>query len=108
MTISLPGPIAAYFVADRGNGESVSDCFTSDAVVRDEGYVHHGVDRIRKWRADVATKYTYTCEPKSVEQKSDETIVTCRLEGNFPRSPTDLRFFFRLAGERIASLEVIP
>ena len=36
------------------------------------------------------------------------TVVTCRLTGNFPGSPVDLRFFFELEGDKIASLEVIP
>jgi hypothetical protein len=35
-------------------------------------------------------------------------VVTSRLIGNFPGSPVDLRFFFELEGDKIASLEVIP
>ena len=31
-----------------------------------------------------------------------------RLTGNFPGSPVDLRFFFELDGDKIASLEIIP
>jgi SnoaL-like protein len=108
MSIELPNPITAYFIADKGSGEAVADCFVSDAVVRDEGRVYHGVDEIRKWRADVATKYTYTCEPLTAEQEGGATVVTCRLAGNFPGSPVDLRFFFRLAGDKIAALEVVP
>lgn len=108
MSIDLPQPIAAYFKADKGNGETVADCFTSDAVVKDEGHIYHGSTEIRKWRADVAAKYMYTCEPLAVEQHNDATVVTSRLVGNFPGSPVDLRFFFRVAGDKIAALEVIP
>ncbi|MBX3436060.1 MAG: nuclear transport factor 2 family protein [Planctomycetaceae bacterium] len=108
MSMELPQPIAAYFIADRGKGETVAACFTPDAVVQDEGHTHRGLDEIRNWRADVAAKYTYTCEPFEQEQHSDVTIVTCRLEGNFPGSPVNLRFFFRLDGGKISSLEVIP
>lgn len=108
MPIELPPPIAAYFEADRGDGVTVADCFTLDAIVHDEGHVHQGVDEIRKWRAEVAAKYTYSCEPLSVEQREDATVVTCRLVGNFPDSPVELRFFFRIAGEKISSLEVLP
>src|SRR2546430_15394659 len=35
-SLSLPKPIAAYFAADRGDGEAVSQCFTENAVVKDE------------------------------------------------------------------------
>jgi hypothetical protein len=102
MPIELLNPITAYFEADKGSGEAVADCFVSDAVVRDEGRVYHGVEEIRKWRADVAAKYTYTCEPLTAEQEGGVTVVACRLAGNFPGSPVDLRFFFRLAGDKIA------
>ena len=31
-----------------------------------------------------------------------------QVVGNFPGSPVDLRFFFKLEGDKIASLEIIP
>jgi hypothetical protein len=99
MLLSLPQPIAAYFEADRGNG---------DAVVKDEGNTHRGLDEIRKWRAEVAAKYTYTCEPLAVHQQDVRTVVTCRLAGNFPGSPVNLRFLFRLADDKIKDLEISP
>ncbi len=108
MTLNLPKPVAAYFAADRGSGEAVENFFASDAVVTDEGHTYHGTDEIRKWRADVAAKFTYTCQPLTTEQQQDQTVVTSRLEGNFPGSPVNLRFFFRLAGDTIQHLEIIP
>ncbi len=38
--LNLPKPIAAYFTADKGDGEAVSQCFTENAVVKDEGHTH--------------------------------------------------------------------
>ena len=38
----------------------------------------------------------------------DLTVITSRLTGDFPGSPVDLRFFFRLERGKIASLEIIP
>jgi hypothetical protein len=108
MLLSLPQPIAAYFEADRGNGNSVAECFAPDAVVKDEGNTHRGLDEIRKWRAEVAAKYTYTCEPLAVHQQDVRTVVTCRLAGNFPGSPVNLRFLFRLADDKIKDLEISP
>jgi hypothetical protein len=35
-------------------------------------------------------------------------LRTSRLTGNFPGSPLNLRFFFGLDGDKIASLEIIP
>jgi SnoaL-like domain len=108
MTIQLPEPITAYFAADRLDGKAVARCFTSDAVVKDEGRTYAGLAAITQWKAETATKYTYTCEPLSAEQKDGTTIVTCHLEGNFPGGRANLRFFFRLERGKIANLEIIP
>lgn len=106
--LALPQPIAAYFAADRGKGETVAASFTADAVVKDEGHTYRGTDEIRQWRSDVASKFTYTCEPLAMKQAGDKTVVTCRLEGDFPGSPVDLRFFFMLANDKVAELEIVP
>ena len=108
MTLTLTEPIAAYFIADKADSEAVSQCFTESAVVKDEGHTYHGLAAIKKWKADAATKYQYTCEPFASEEKDGRTVVTSRLTGNFPGSPVDLRFFFELEGDKIVSLEIMP
>src|SRR5262245_38366974 len=108
MTLNLPKPITAYFDADRGNSEAVAQCFTENAVVKDEGHTYRGRAAIKKWKADASAKYQYTCEPFACEVKDGKLVVTARLTGNFPGSPVDLRFFFELEGDKIASLEIIP
>jgi hypothetical protein len=108
MTLELPEPIAAYFAADKGDSEAVSRCFTENAVVKDEGHTYTGRAAIKKWKADVSTKYQYTNEPFACEQQDGRAVVTSRLAGNFPGSPVNLRFFFELEGNKIASLEITP
>jgi len=108
MTLDLPKPIASYFTADSQDSEAVAECFTDNAVVKDEGHTHHGRAAIKKWKAEASAKYQYTSEPFACEQQDGKFVVTCRLAGNFPGSPVNLRFFFGLEGERIASLEIIP
>ena len=107
-SLSLPKPIAAYFAADRGDGEAVSQCFTDNAVVKDEGHTHRGRAAIKAWKTDASAKYEYTCEPFACEEQEGKTVVTSHLVGNFPGSPVDLRYFFKLEGDKIASLEVVP
>ena len=107
-SLNLPKPVAAYFAADKGDSETLSQCFAEDAVVKDEGQTHQGRAAIKRWKTDASAKYTYTSEPVACEQKDGKTVVTSRLTGNFPGSPVDLRFFFKLEGEKIASLEIIP
>ncbi|MDB6084032.1 MAG: hypothetical protein JWN43_1913 [Gammaproteobacteria bacterium] len=108
MPVDLQKPIATYFVADKGDGEAVARCFTLDGVVKDEGHTYRGRAEIKRWKAATSTKYAYTSEPFSSEQQGAITVVTSRLTGSFPGSPVDLRYFFCLAGDKIASLEILP
>src|SRR5262245_50676431 len=107
-SINLPKPVAAYFTADKGDPETLSQCFTDDAVVKDEGQAHKGHTAIKLWKTDVSSRYDYTSEPMLCEQKDGKIVVTSRLSGNFPGSPINLRFLFQLKGEKIAFLEIIP
>ena len=107
-SLNLPKPVAAYFTADKGDGEAVSQCFTENAIVKDEGHTHKGRAAIKEWKTDASAKYEYTSEPIACQEKDGKTVVTSHLVGNFPGSPVDLRFFFKLEGDKIASLEIIP
>jgi hypothetical protein len=108
MSIELSRPIAAYFAADRRDGEAIARCFTENGVVTDEGHTYRGRSAIQQWKADASAKYDYISEPFASEERDGKTIVTSRLTGNFPGSPVNLRFFFKLEGEKIATLEIIP
>ncbi len=108
MTFLLSKPVTTYFAADRTDAEAVVQCFTENAVVKDEGHEYKGLAAIRQWKSDSARKYTYTSEPFASKEEGGKTIVTSRLVGNFPGSPLNLRFIFGLEGDRIAALEIIP
>lgn len=106
--LTLPEPIAAYVTTDKWDAEAIARCFNQDAVVKDEGHIYTGVAAIQHWKAASAAKFTYTNEPLAQERRDGMVIVTSRLTGNFPGSPADLRFCFRLERGKIASLEIIP
>ncbi|HUE70727.1 MAG TPA: nuclear transport factor 2 family protein [Pirellulaceae bacterium] len=108
MTLELPEPIAAYFTADQGDSQAVAQCFTDNAVVKDEGHTYRGWAAIKQWKTDASTKYQYTSEPFECQQQDGKIIVTSRLIGNFPGSPVNLRFCFELEDDKIASLEITP
>jgi hypothetical protein len=76
--------------------------------VQDEGHTYQGRAAIKQWKTQASAKYQYTCESFACDQQGSKFVVTCRLTGNFPNSPVDLRFIFELEGDRIASLEIIP
>lgn len=107
MTLDLPTPVANYFSADRSDSEAVAQCFTENAVVKDEGRTFKGRAAIRQWKADASAKYQYICEPFVCERRDGQVIVTSRLIGNFPGSPVDLRFVFKLEGDEIESLDIV-
>ena len=77
-------------------------------MVKDEGHIYTGVAAIQQWKAESAAKYTYTNVPFALERRDGMVIVTSRLTCNFPGSPVDLRFCFRLERGKIAFLEIIP
>jgi hypothetical protein len=108
MSVDLPKPIATYFAADKADGEAVARCFTLDGVVKDEGHTYHGQAEIKQWKAVTSARFAYTSEPFASQQQGAITVVTSRLTGSFPGSPVDLRYFFRLEGDKIASLEILP
>lgn len=109
MTVQLPKVIAGYFAADRkGEAEATSACFTSDAVVIDEGNRYVGREAIRQWMANASAQYSYTVEPFDLSDDDGRIVVTSHLVGNFPGSPVDLRYCFVLDGDRIAQLEIVP
>ena len=105
-TLNLPEPIAAYFAADKLNPEAIARCFTAQAVVRDEGRIHTGIDAIKAWKAAASTAYTYTVDPFALDQTGSSHVVRSRVTGNFPGSPVDLQYDFRLVRGLIASLEI--
>lgn len=109
MSIDLPKPIFDYFAADKDrNADAIAACFTQAAVVEDEGHAYAGWASIRQWTIESSSQYTYRVEPFSIVSQGDRTVVTSRLVGDFPGSPTDLRYFFVLDGHKIAGLEIAP
>ena len=103
--IDLPKPINDYFMADKGDAKAVAQCFTENAIVKDEGKTYNGQTEIERWKAKSSAKYEYTSEPVKIEEAGSKVIVTSHLVGNFPGSPLDLRYFFELKGGKIAALE---
>ena len=106
-SLNLPSPIAAYFAADKVGGEAVSQCFTENAIVLDEGHSYQGRAEIRAWKSGASAKYQYTTEPFACEEKDGKHVVTSHVAGNFPGSPINIRYLFKLDASRIASLEII-
>ncbi len=105
---NTPDVITRYYDASAaGDLEALIGCFTIDAHVRDEGHDFQGVAEIRSWRANLASRFTYTTEITGAEKTGDgEYLVSTHLAGDFPGGVVDLDQRFTLVGELIADLSI--
>ena len=107
MALHLPQPLETYFAAaNTDDADRVAACFTETAVVHDEGHNIRGRDAVRAWAVETRRKYRFQAEVLAIEDDADRTVVTAHLTGDFPGSPVDLRYRFKLADGKIAALEI--
>ncbi len=107
MPLPLPAPVAGYFdAANAAKAAQASLFFALDATVADENHTHTGTAEIAAWIADVTAKYACIATPSAVREVGGETIVTATVAGNFPGSPIELDYAFRISGDRIAHLAI--
>ncbi|MEK4711936.1 nuclear transport factor 2 family protein [Sporosarcina sp. FSL K6-5500] len=105
MITKLPQSIETYFQAANSHENSLlADCFTEDAVVHDEGKDYHGLAAIKKWNEASSKEYDFTLELISAVEEGGQTIVTTQASGNFPGSPTAIKFHFTIKDQKITSL----
>ena len=105
--IHLPRPIDLYFTSENAHDVTALDqCFTANAIVRDEGKTIEGLAAIKAWRIETAKKYGHKVEPLAVSEQDGKVIVTGKVSGNFPGSPVNLDHTFEIEGDRIVSLEI--
>lgn len=106
-----PDVLRRYFDRqdDRDDPDALIALFSDDAVVVDEGRTRHGIDEIRAWRSEVATKYTYTTEIRAIDEREPgRYVVDGRITGDFPGGVADLRWELTVAGDRIRRLVIAP
>lgn len=103
--LPLPEPIAAYFAAEH-NPAALAHCFTARAVMKDDGHTYTGINAIQAFMAAASAKYRATSVPFALEREDGVQVVRAKVTGNFPGSPIDLSYRFRLERGLIASLEI--
>ena len=105
-TISLPAVIASYFeAANRFDAVAAAACFTSDAVLCDNGREFIGTAAIERLMSDsneVQPQITVT----SARVDGAIANIVGTVEGNFPESPVELNFGFQLQDGKISQLTV--
>lgn len=107
MLPDLARPLTTYFEASNAyDADALVAAFAEKASVRDEGREMIGLVAIRDWAEDTFRKYRTILVPKRASRQGDVTIVTVEAAGSFPGSPIELAFRFRVAGVKIAALEI--
>ncbi|MHC6224478.1 nuclear transport factor 2 family protein [Pseudomonas sp. X10] len=107
MSLTLPDSITTYFEVSNGADLArLTHCFAEHATVFDEKREHRGHEAIRLWLSETREKFEYRVEPLSAEQDGSCVTVIANVVGNFPGSPVQLDHRFRMAGDKIQSLEI--
>ena len=105
--MTLPPPIQTYFTAlAPQDGAVFAAAFAPDAVVQDEGNLHHGPEQIRAWWLAAKAKYRHTALPLEMSEVADGAVVRAQVSGDFPGSPAVLTFTFGLSGDQISTLRI--
>jgi hypothetical protein len=74
MSILLLRPIDLHVKIENSDDvETSSECFASDATVRDEGHTYEGLAAIKEWKAETKKKYKHAVAPLSVAHRNGKT-----------------------------------
>lgn len=105
---ALAPAIAAYIAAtNTGDISAIAQCFADDANVFDEGQHQVGPAAIARWMEDTGRRYQPRVEVINVQQRTGKVLVSNRVSGNFPASPLELRYTFRLNQQgKISRLDI--
>jgi hypothetical protein len=107
MSLELPDPVRRFFESDQAqDAAGLRAVLAPDIHVHDEARDYHGPDEVAAWRRDARAKYRYTSTPLAVRSEGDGTVVRARLDGNFPGSPVEVDYTFRLTGGQISGLTI--
>lgn len=108
--LELPALIAAFQAAqDARDAEAATALCAPEVVVTDDGRTYTGRDGVVEFVRTAAAAFTFTRTLlDAVEESPGSWIVTNRVAGNFPGSPVDLCYRFRLDGDLIAALDIAP
>ena len=92
----------------QGDVEAAVACFALDAVVRDDGREHVGIDAVRAWMEDISSTFDLTYEVVAVEHEGTSTAAQVAVAGNFPGSPITFRYDAEVVEDRIRRLAIAP
>ena len=108
MTDTYPEIIRQYFSAvDRRDLDALTESFTDDASVTDDGRTYHGRGEIRGWREATGVAYEYVVEVLDAQRTGDHTyLVDTNVFSSTSGTTIELKFRFTLQGRLIKDLQI--
>lgn len=105
--MNLPPVITAIVQAQNNSDhQAYANCFNKDAIVHDEGHIHHGKAAIEEWIKQANAKYQTNMKPLDFSQDGDIAVLKAEVSGTFDGSPVVLKYNMELKGGLIQSLKV--
>ena len=107
MAPALPTPIADYVEANaRLDVDGMLKPFAADAVIHDNGGVHHGLAEIRSLFEEAVIPVKAIFTPDTVRHDNGQVVVEGPAHGDFPGSPLRFTYRFTLDNDAITALEI--
>jgi len=101
--------LASFVKANNDrNIDSVTACFSKEAVVYDDGQIMRGTDEIRQWIAGLFQKFQYVVTPTNVRGTTNGAVLTATIIGNFPGGHVSLDYHCRALGDKIEVMVILP
>jgi len=111
VSTELPPPIAALVEATNAHDTAAFlASFTDDAVLTDEGHDYRGAAAIKEWSDRRYIGAQVTLDVTDVNFRDGKTIVTAKVDGNFPKAglpdPFKMDLHFAIDKAKIAALSM--
>lgn len=100
----LPPAIAAFFHATHSREfADFLSLFTPDAHVNDEANDYHGAETAA-WIDQATAETKPTTNVTGITAAGEQLVVIAEVSGNFPGSPVQLHYHFKLKNDKIETL----
>ena len=105
----IASTLASFVKANNDrNTDSVTACFSKDAVVYDDGQIMRGTDEIRHWIAELFQKFQYVVTQTNVRGATNGAVLTATITGNFPGGHVSMDYHCRTLGDKIEVMVILP
>ena len=103
----VPAILDRYVAASNAHDpQTLSACFSADAIVLDEGRTYRGRPEILAWKEDVTARYKTTNTPLDYQWQGKKLMARMRVEGTFPGSPAVLTYQLEFKDGLISRFQV--